>query len=196
VPHLFRSSEAVVPEPAGHARLIVVSGPSGVGKGTVIAELGRRELSIWVSVSVTTRAPRPGEIDGVTYHFVSDAEFDRMIEAGELLEYDRHFAHAYGTPRQPVLDRIAAGIPVLLEIDLLGARQVRSAMPEALLVFLAPPSWTELERRLTARGTEDPAATATRLDRARMELAAQREFDVVIVNGSVEQACDELVKLL
>jgi len=176
--------------------LIVVSGPSGVGKGTVIAELGRRQLPIWVSVSVTTRAPRPGEIDGVTYHFVSDAEFDRMIEAGELLEYDRHFAHAYGTPRQPVLDRIAAGIPVLLEIDLLGARQVRSAMPEALLVFLAPPSWSELERRLTSRGTEDPAATATRLDRARMELAAQREFDVVIVNGSVEQACDELVKLL
>jgi guanylate kinase len=174
----------------------VVSGPSGVGKGTVIAELARRKLPVWVSVSVTTRAPRAGEIDGVTYYFVDDAEFDRMVEAGELLEYDRHFAHAYGTPRQPVLDRIAAGITVLLEIDLLGARQVRAAMPESLLVFIAPPSWDELERRLVGRGTEDPAAARARLDRARMELAAQPEFDVVVVNESVEQACDELVKLL
>lgn len=145
---------------------------------------------------MTTRAPRAGEIDGVTYYFVDDAEFDRMVEAGELLEYDRHFAHAYGTPRQPVLDRIAAGITVLLEIDLLGARQVRAAMPESLLVFIAPPSWDELERRLVGRGTEDPAAARARLDRARMELAAQPEFDVVVVNESVEQACDELVKLL
>jgi len=174
----------------------VVSGPSGVGKGTVVAELVRRQLPIWVSVSVTTRAPRPGEIDGVTYHFIDDAEFDRMIAAGELLEYDRHFAHAYGTPRKPVLDRIAAGTSVLLEIDLLGARQVRAAMPQALLVFLAPPSWEELERRLVGRGTEDRAAAQARLERARMELAAQREFDVVVVNESVERACDELVKLL
>ena len=206
--HSFRSSEAAVPDrppasPARNAaydgapvRLTVVTGPSGVGKGTVVNELVRRHPDVWVSVSVTTRTPRPGELIGVSYRYVDDAEFDRMVAAGEFLEYDRHFAHAYGTPRQPVLDRLAAGVPVLLEIDLQGARQVRAAMPDALLVFLAPPSWAELERRLVGRGTESAAATQARLERARIELAAEPEFDVVVVNESVERTCDELVTLM
>jgi len=176
--------------------LTVLTGPSGVGKGTVVTELVRRDPSIWVSVSVTTRAPRPGEVDGVTYTFVDDAAFERMARDGELLEYDRHFSHAYGTPRRPVLERLAAGVPVLLEIDLHGARQVKAAMPEAFCVFLAPPSWQELERRLAGRGTESAEAAKARLDRARIEIAAEAEFDAVIVNESVEQTCDELITLL
>jgi guanylate kinase len=174
----------------------VLSGPSGVGKGTVVAALARRVPQLWVSVSVTTRFPRPGEVEGVSYHFVSDAEFDRMIAAGELLEYATYGKHRYGTPRKPVENALAAGVPALLEIDLQGARQVRTAMPDAFFVFLAPPSWEELVRRLTARGTEAPDVAAARLERAREEMAAAAEFDAVVVNESVEHACDELVTLM
>jgi guanylate kinase len=174
----------------------VLSGPSGVGKGTVVTALARRVPQLWVSVSVTTRFPRPGEIDGVNYHFVGDGEFDRMIDAGELLEHATYGKHRYGTPRQPVEERLAAGVPALLEIDLQGARQVRAVAPEALCVFLAPPSWAELVRRLTGRGTEAPDVAAARLERARAEMAAEAEFDAVVVNESVKHACDELITLM
>ena len=171
----------------------MLSGPSGVGKGSVVAVLRRRHPDVWLSVSVTTRSPRPGEQDGVEYSFISQAEFDRMVAAGELLEHDAHMGASYGTPRAPVEEQLRKGVPVLLEIDLHGARQVRAQMPEAQLVFLAPPSFDELARRLVGRGTEDPAKVRDRLDRARMEVAAEDEFDVVVVNDDLELAADRLV---
>jgi guanylate kinase len=174
----------------------VLSGPSGVGKGSVIAAVRRRHPEVWLSVSVTTRAPRPGEVDGVQYHFVDAEEFARMVAEGELLEHAAYAGSAYGTPRRPVEERLAAGVPALLEIELQGARQVRAAMPEAQLVFLAPPSFDELARRLTGRGTEDPERVRRRLDLARIEMAAEDEFDVVVVNDDIELAADRLVALL
>lgn len=178
------------------ARLVVVSGPSGTGKGTVMAAFRRATPNVWLSVSVTTRSPRPGETDGVDYFFVNDAEFDRLLAAGELLEWAEFAGHRYGTPRLPVFERLTAGTPVLLEVDLQGARQVRAAMPEALLVFLAPPSWDELVTRLSGRGTEAPEVIERRLAAAKVELAAEREFDVTLVNTSVQDVCRELVTLL
>lgn len=178
------------------AALVVLSGPSGVGKTTVVREIRRRYPQVWVSVSATTRHPRPGEVDGVHYHFVSDAEFDRLVAADELLEWASFAGHRYGTPRQPVRDHLAAGVPVLLEIEISGARQVRSRMPHARLVFLAPPSWEELERRLAGRGTEPAAVRSARLELARAEMAARDEFDVTIVNSSVEDVCRQLLPLL
>jgi guanylate kinase len=152
---------------------------------------------VWVSVSVTTRRPRPGEVDGVDYTFVDDAEFDRLIAEGDLLEWaEVHGAARYGTRRSAVEEHLAAGHPVLLEIDVQGARQVRERMPEALLVFLAPPSREELERRLVGRGTEDPEERSRRLRTAEIELAAMNEFDVTIVNDDVATAAAELVDLL
>jgi guanylate kinase len=174
----------------------VLSGPSGVGKSTVVASLRRHFPQIWVSVSVTTRAPRPGEIDGREYHFVSDSEFDRMVANNELLEWAEFAGHKYGTPKQPVAERLNDGIAVLLEIDLAGARQVRRAVPGAFLVFLAPPSWEELVRRLTSRRTEPAEVIRRRLEVARVELAAEAEFDVTLVNTSVEDVCRRLVALM
>jgi guanylate kinase len=174
----------------------VLSGPSGVGKGTVVARLREVRPDAWLSVSATTRAPRPGETHGVQYLFVDDAEFDRLIAADELLEWAEFAGARYGTPRQPVLEKLATGRSVLLEIDLQGARQVRQAMPEALLVFLAPPSWEELVRRLTGRGTESDEQVQRRLATAREELAAEAEFDTTIVNDSVEEAATRLLALL
>ena len=174
----------------------MLSGPSGVGKGTVVAALAKAVPRLWVSVSVTTRFPRPGEIDGVNYHFINDAEFDRMIAAGELLEWAVYGKNRYGTPRQPVEQALEGGVPALLEIELQGARQVKAAMPDAFCVFLAPPSWDELVRRLTARGTEAPDVAAARLKRAGVEMAAIDEFDAVVVNASVGHACAALITLL
>lgn len=152
---------------------------------------------VWISVSATTRPPRPGEVDGVHYRFVSKGEFDRMIAAGELLEWAVvHGRHRYGTPRPPVAEALAQGRPALLEIDLQGARQVRETMPEAQFVFLAPPSWEELVRRLVGRGTESDAERSRRLETAREELAAEAEFDATIVNHEVREAADELVALM
>jgi guanylate kinase len=179
------------------ARLTVVSGPTAVGKGTVVARLSQEHPEIFVSVSITTRPPRPGEIDGVHYHFVSAKEFDELVAEGALLEWATvHGLHRYGTPRAPVIQAIAAGRPALLEIDLQGARQVRDSWPEAQFVFLAPPSWEELIRRLVGRGTESAAQRDRRLETARAEMAAQDEFDHVVVNGEIGQAVKDLVALV
>ena len=179
------------------ARLTVVSGPTAVGKGTVVARLKAEHPEIFVSVSATTRAPRPGEIDGVHYRFVSEAEFDRLIAENSLLEWATvHGRNRYGTPREPVLAALAAGREALLEIDLQGARQVRRSWPQARFVFLAPPSWEELVRRLVGRGTETQAERDRRLESARAEMAASAEFDEIIVNDEVGRAAAELVALL
>jgi guanylate kinase len=167
-----------------------------VGKGSVIAAVRRRHPQVWLSVSVTTRPPRPGEVDGVEYHFVDDAEFGRMVAAGELLEHAEYAGHSYGTPLRPVQEKLAAGVPALLEIELQGARLVREAMPGARLVFLAPPSFEELARRLSGRGTEDDERVRRRLDLARIEMAHEEEFDDLIVNDDIEAAADRLVALM
>jgi guanylate kinase len=174
----------------------VLSGPSGAGKGSVIAAVRRRHPQVWLSVSVTTRPPRPGETDGVEYHFVDDTGFARMVEAGELLEHASYAGHSYGTPRRPVEEKLAAGVPALLEIELQGARLVRAAMRDARLVFLAPPSFDDLAVGLGKRGTEDPERIRQRLDVARIEMAAEDEFDHVVVNDDIEAAADRLVALM
>jgi guanylate kinase len=151
---------------------------------------------IWLSVSVTTRTPRPGEVNGREYHFVTDAAFDALVARGELLEWATFAGHKYGTPKAPVAKRAADGVPTLLEIDIEGARQIRQSVPGALLVFLAPPSREELARRLTGRGTEPPDVIARRLNVARQEIEAGREFDITLVNTSVKDVCGQLVTLM
>ncbi len=179
------------------SRLVVLAGPTAVGKGTVAADVRKQHPEVWLSVSATTREPRPGEQDGVHYWFVSDDEFDAMIERGELLEWAVvHKRARYGTPRRPVEEALAQGLPALLEIDLQGARQVRETMPGARFVFLMPPSWDELVRRLVGRGTETDEERERRLETARHELAAEGEFDVTIVNHEVHSAAEELVDLM
>ncbi|MDG4770538.1 guanylate kinase [Solwaraspora sp. WMMD792] len=178
------------------ARLTVLSGPSGVGKDSVIELIRARSPWIWLSVSVTTRPMRDYEVDGVHYYFVDRPEFERMAATGQLLEWAEFAGNLYGTPRSAVEQRLRAGEPVLLKIDLQGARQVRAAMPEAQLVFLAPPSVEELKRRLVGRGTDDEETIRRRLEHADEELAAEREFDVTVVNDEVQRAATELVGLL
>ena len=178
------------------ARLTVLSGPSGVGKDSVIELIRARSPWVWLSVSATTRKMRDYEVDGVHYFFVDRPEFERMIASGQFLEWAEFAGNLYGTPRGPVEEMLRLGEPVLLKIDLQGARQVRAAMPEAQLVFLAPPSVEELKRRLIGRGTDDEETIRRRLEHADEELAAEAEFDVTVVNDYVERAADELVGLL
>ncbi|WP_343600238.1 guanylate kinase [Mycobacterium sp.] len=178
--------------------MVVLSGPSAVGKSTLVRCLRERVADLYFSVSATTREPRPGEVDGVDYHFVSPERFQQLIDQGALLEWAEIHGglHRSGTPAQPVRDAAAAGRPVLIEVDLAGARAVKHAMPEAITVFLAPPSWEALKARLLGRGTETPAAMSRRLATARTELAAQSDFDAVVVNRRLEAACSQLVSLL
>jgi guanylate kinase len=180
------------------SRIVVLSGPSAVGKSTVVRCLRDKVPDLHFSVSVTTRAPRPGEVDGVDYSFVTAERFQQLIDEGALLEWAEihRGLHRSGTPAEPVRAAARAGFPVLIEVDLAGARAVKAAMPEAMTVFLAPPSWEALESRLVGRGTETPEVRARRLATARDELAAQDAFDVVVVNGQLEFACSELVSLL
>ena len=190
----MRVTEATAATPG---RLVVLAGPTAVGKGTVAAEIRRHHPEVWISVSATTRRPRPGEVHGRHYWFVAEEEFDGLVERGELLEWAVvHKGARYGTPRRPVEEALAAGRPALLEIDLQGARQVRESMPEAFFVFLAPPSWEELVRRLVGRGTETPEERQRRLETAREELAAEPEFDATVVNTEVHAASEQLVALI
>ena len=176
--------------------MTVLSGPSGVGKDSVIELIRARSPWVRLSVSVTTRRKRDYEEDGRHYHFVNRVEFNRMKAAGDLLEWAEFAGNLYGTPRSQVEGYIAQGIPVLLKIDIQGARQVRYAMPDAQLVFLAPPSFEELARRLNGRGTEDTETIKRRLEHAREEMDAAKDFDVIIVNDSIEHAANKLVGLL
>ena len=172
--------------------IFVITGPSGVGKGTLIAALRERHPELGLSVSATTRAPRAGEEDGVAYHFLSDAEFDRRLAAGEFVEHANYAGHRYGTLRSELERHTSAGNAVVLEIEVQGARQVRDAIPSAVLAFIAPPSLAVLRRRLEERGTDDPVTIAKRLEHAREELAALGEFPYVIVNDRLDAAVGAL----
>ena len=179
-------------------RVVVLSGPSAVGKSTVVRCLRDRVPDLFFSVSATTRAPRPGEVDGVDYHFVTPEAFTDLIARGDLLEWAEIHGglQRSGTPAAPVRQAMSSGRPVLIEVDLAGARAVKAVLPESLAVFLAPHSWETLEARLIGRGTETPEVRSRRLDTARAELAAQGDFDVVVVNSQLESACAQLVSLL
>ncbi|WP_142059293.1 MULTISPECIES: guanylate kinase [unclassified Pseudarthrobacter] len=177
--------------------LTVLAGPTAVGKGTVSTFIRDNYPEVWLSVSATTRAPRPGEIDGVHYFFKSKEEFERLVADGELLEWAVvHGQNTYGTLKSTVNQAIAEGRSVLLEIDLQGARQVKAAVPDAQFVFLAPPTWDEMVRRLVGRGTETPEEQQRRLETAKLELAAEPEFDHTVINDDVRRAADELVSLM
>jgi guanylate kinase len=178
------------------ARLTVITGPSGVGKGTLVGQLLQRHPRIWLSVSATTRAPREGEVEGQSYFFLSRERFEQQVAEGGFLEWAEFAGNLYGTPRAPVEAQLAAGRPVLLEIELEGARQVRQSFPAGFQLFIEPPSFEELERRIRGRGTDSEEAIARRLARARVELAAAPEFDAVLVNGDLNAALAELEQLM
>lgn len=173
-------------------KLIVLTGPSGVGKGTLVKTLLHRYPELFLSVSATTRAPRPGEVNGQHYYFISRNEFERMVAEGEFLEWAEFAGNYYGTPRQPVEQKIAQGKWVILEIELEGARQIRRNFSAALKIFIAPPSLLELEYRLRGRGSESEEAIARRLERAQAEMEAAPEFDIQVVNDDLEEALHQI----
>ncbi len=179
-----------------HGLLVVIAGPSGVGKGTVHTRVRSLLPDAVLSVSATTRAPRDGEVDGVDYHFVSPQRFQELVDGDALLEWAEYAGNRYGTPSEPVASAVAAGHVVVLDIELQGALQVRAHDPSALLLFLAPPSFEELERRLLARGTEDPAALDRRLTRAREELDQAHHFDVTVINDDLDRCVAEVVAII
>jgi len=181
---------------AASGRLFLITGPSGVGKGTLVAALLQRHPRIWLSISATTRGPRSGEVDGQHYFFMARERFEASVAEGGLLEWAEFAGNCYGTPRQPVQEHLSAGRPVLLEIELEGARQVRRSFPEGFQIFIQPPSFEELERRIRGRGTDSEAAISQRLERARVELAAAAEFDAVVVNADLNVALAELERLM
>ena len=180
----------------GQGQLTVITGPSGVGKGTLVQRLLERNPKIWLSVSATTRAPREGEQDGLSYFFQSRERFDALVADGGLLEWAEFAGNCYGTPRAPVEEQLSTGRPVLLEIELEGARQVRLSFPDAVQIFLSPPSFEELERRIRGRGTDPEEAILRRLARAQEELKAKAEFDAVVVNDDLDQALLRLEQLM
>ena len=185
------------PEGTSAQRLTIIAGPTAVGKGTVVRALVERYPQIYLSISATTRDPRPGEIDGVHYHFLSHDDFTRRVNAGEFLEWATvHGVNRYGTLRTPIDEALAAGRPAVVEIDLEGARQVKAAMPDARSIFIAPPSWEELVNRLRGRGTENEEEMTRRLRTAKRELAAKDEFDVIVVNDEVERTVEELATIM
>jgi len=177
-------------------RLTLITGPSGVGKGTLVAQLLAKHPEIWLSISATTRSPRAGEVDGQHYFFLSRETFEQQVAAGGFLEWAEFAGNLYGTPRKPVEDSLALGRPVLLEIELEGARQVRQSFPAGFQVFLKPPSFGELERRIRGRGTDSEEAISKRLGRAHIELEAEGEFDAALVNGDLVAALAELERLM
>jgi guanylate kinase len=194
---ISESSSQPFPDiPPSAGKLIVITGPSGVGKGTLLAQLRQQHPELFFSISATTRAPRPGEVEGQSYYFVSHEQFQNMIAAGELLEWAEFAGNCYGTPRQAVTAQIAKGKVVILEIELQGARQVRQTYPQALQVFILPPSFAELEQRLRQRAQDSDAAIARRLATAQAEIAAADEFDVQIVNDDLDTALMDLEKVL
>ncbi|WP_353066861.1 guanylate kinase [Arcanobacterium hippocoleae] len=175
----------------------MICGPTAVGKGTVLREVFRRLPQSWYSISATTRAPRPGEANGKDYYFLNDAEFSALVAAQQMLEWATvHKIHRYGTPAAPVHDAIAHGKTVILEVDLDGARQIRHSLPQAPQIFLAPPSWEELQTRLIGRGTESQQEQQRRLATAKIELAAQNEFDYIVVNNTVANATEEILQII
>lgn len=178
------------------ARVYVITGPSGVGKGTLIRGLMERVPELELSVSATTRAPRPGERDGVDYHFLTPEEFDRRVQQGDFVEHADYAGRRYGTLRSELEGRLAEGVPVVLEIEVQGARQVRKAMPEAVQVFIAPPSLAALRTRLVGRGTDDTDEVERRLAVAEQELGAQPEFAHVVVNDRLDDALERLVAIV
>jgi guanylate kinase len=182
--------------PPSAGRLFLITGPSGVGKGTLVKALLERHPQIWLSISATTRQPRSGEVEGQHYFFLSPEAFQAQVAAGGLLEWAEFAGNAYGTPRQPVEAQLQLGRPVLLEIELEGARQVRRSFPSGFQIFVEPPSFEELERRIRGRGTDSDQAIQRRLDRARVELEAVAEFDAVLVNDQLDRALAQLEQLM
>ena len=179
------------------SRLAVIAGPTAVGKGTVVRHLIQHHPEIRLSISATTRAPRPGEVDGVDYYFWTNERFDEAIANHELLEFATvHGVNRYGTPREAVEKALARGEKIVLEIDIQGAKQIKKSMPEALTIFILPPSWEELVRRLSVRGTEDPAEQANRLETALVELASADDFDFTVINDEVDKCADKVLELM